>query len=117
MRIRRDTTEDLTIKRSTIAKVKKKHEGERQPSARPFKGFGKIRSRGSDGVWVPVEFMIYHDDQGKIRSFGYVRRKDGSDIPDGEYEMVDELGERRRRWKKRNGKWQVKWRRRWSTQA
>jgi len=31
--------------------------------------------------------------------------------------VVDELGEHRRRWKKQDGKWQVKWRHRWSKQS
>lgn len=68
----------------------------------------------SEADWFPVEFLVYYDDHDKLRAIAYVRKEDGSDVPDGEYYKVDELGEHRRRWKKWNGKWQVKWRHRWS---
>ena len=72
-----------------------------------------MRERGSDGDWFSVEFLTYYDGS-QIRAFVYVRRKDGREIPDGEYDVLVGLDERRRRWKKWNGKWQVKWRHRWS---
>jgi hypothetical protein len=88
------------------------------PPLRPFQGCGQMRQRGSEAPWFHVDFLIYYDDHNKIRSFAYVRKtEDGSDLPDGEYEVVDELGERRRVWKKWDGKWQVKWRHRWSRRS
>jgi len=39
------------------------------------------------------EFLIYYDKHDKIRTFAYVRKEDGGDIADGDYEVVDELGE------------------------
>jgi hypothetical protein len=77
---------------------------------RPFKGSGRLRERGSYANWFSVEFLIYHDDRGKLRSFAYVRREDGGDIPDGHYVFLDELGERSFRWRKLKGKWQFGWR-------
>ena len=79
-----------------------------------------MRERGSDAEWFSVEFLVYYD-RSQLRAFAYVRRKDGTDIPDGEYDVREEEG-RRRKWKKWNGKWQkkwngkwqVKWRHRWS---
>ena len=65
-----------------------------------------MRERGSDAEWFQVEFLVHHD-QGKLREFTYVRRKDHVDIPDGDYEVREGLDERRRKWKKWNGKWQV----------
>jgi len=74
-----------------------------------------MRERASSETdWFPVEFLVYYDDHDKPRAIAYVRKEDGSDLPDGEYYVVNELGEYRRRWKKWNGKWQVKWRHRWS---
>jgi hypothetical protein len=46
-----------------------------------------MRERGSDGDWFSVEFLIYYD-QSQIRTFAYVRREDGSEIPDGEYDVL-----------------------------
>ncbi len=63
-----------------------------EPLLRSFKGFGTLRERGSDANWFPVEFLTYHDDRNKLRSFAYVRREDGVDIPDGHYVFQDELG-------------------------
>jgi hypothetical protein len=76
-----------------------------------------MRKHGSDADWFPVEFLIFYDGHNKIRSFAYVRREDGREISDGEYDVLDELGERRRRWRKWDGKWQVKWRHRWCKQS
>ncbi len=81
-----------------------------EPLLRPFKGFGKLRERGSDANWFPVEFLTYHDERNKLRSFAYVRRGDGLEIPDGHYVFQDELGERSFRWRKWKGKWQFGWR-------
>jgi hypothetical protein len=81
-----------------------------EPLLRPFKGFGTLRERGSDANWFPVEFLTYHDDRNKLRSFAYVRREDGVEIPDGHYFFQDELGERLFRWRKWKGKWQFGWR-------
>ena len=83
------------------------------PPLRPYNGYALMRKRGSDTEWFPVESLIYYD-RSQIRTFAYVRRKDGLDIPDGEYDVREREDERRRRWKKWNGKWQVKWRHRWS---
>jgi hypothetical protein len=67
-----------------------------------------MRERASpEGDWFSVEFLVYYDDHDKLRAFAYVRKQDGSDVPDGEYHVVDELGEHRRMWKKWNGEWQV----------
>jgi hypothetical protein len=72
-----------------------------------------MREHGSDGDWFSVEYLICSD-QSQIRTFAYVRREDGSEIPDGEHEVLEGLDPRRRRWKKWNGKCQVEWRHRWS---
>jgi hypothetical protein len=80
-----------------------------EPLLRPFKGSGRIRERGSD-AWFPVEFLTYHDDRNRLRSFAYVRREDGGEILDGHYLFLDELGERSFRWRKSKGKWQFGWR-------
>jgi hypothetical protein len=84
-----------------------------KPALRPVEDYALMRGRGSDADWFPVEFLVYYDGS-QIRNFAYVRRKDGVDIPDGEYDVREGLDERRRRWKKWNGNWQVKWRHRWS---
>jgi len=68
---------------------------------------------GSDADWFWVEFLVYYD-QSLIREFGYVRREDAKDIADGVYQVLDDLGERGWTWTKRDGEWQVKWRKRWS---
>jgi hypothetical protein len=81
-----------------------------EPLLRPFKGSGRLRARDSDDNWFPVEFLTYHDEQGKLRSFAYVRKEDDGDIPDGHYYFMDELGERTFRWRKWKGKWQFGWR-------
>ena len=81
-----------------------------QPLLRPFKGFGTLRERDSDTNWFPVEFLTYHDDRNRLRSFAYVRREDGVEIPDGHYVFRDELGERSFRWRKWKGKRQIGWR-------
>lgn len=88
-----------------------------KPALRPFKGVGQMRERGLDSEWFPVEFLIYYDDHNKIRTFAYVRKEDGSEMPDGEYDVVDDLGEHFRRWKKREGMWKVQWRHRWSNKS
>ena len=72
-----------------------------------------MRERGSHADWFPVEFLVHYD-LSQVRDFAFVRRRDGNDIPDGEYEVLEGEDERRRRWKKWNGKWQVKWRHRWN---
>ena len=90
-----------------------KSKAQSTPPLRPYKDHAQMRERGSDGDWFSVEFLIYCD-QTQIRTFAYVRREDGSEIPDGEYDVLEGLDARRRRWKKWNGKWQVKWRHRWS---
>lgn len=69
---------------------------------------GRMRERGSDDNWFPVEYLAYLDYNGKRRSFT-VTRKDGNDIPDGHYVFQDELGERSFRWRKWKGKWQFGW--------
>ncbi len=81
---------------------------------RAFQGVGSLRGYGSEGDWIPIEFLIYFDSQNKIRNVAYIRRPDGAEIPDGQYEIVDELGEHYRRWTKWKGNWKVKWRHRWS---
>jgi hypothetical protein len=68
-----------------------------------------MRERDSDADWFPVEVLIYHDDQNKFRTFAYVRKGDGAEIPDGHYVFEDELGESRRRWRKLKSKWQFGW--------
>ena len=55
-----------------------------EPLLRPFRGSGTLRER-SDTNWFPVEFLIYHDERNRLRSFAYVRREDGAEIPDGHY--------------------------------
>ena len=80
---------------------------------RAVQGNAQMRERGSNADWFWVEFLVYYD-QSQIRGFAYVRRKDGAEIPDGEYDVLDDLGEHGRRWKKRDGKWRVRWRHRWS---
>lgn len=84
-----------------------------KPSLTPVQGYGQMRERGSGAEWFSVDFMVYYDGS-QLRAFAYVRRKDGIDIPDGDYEVREGEDGRRRRWKKWNGKWQVKWRHRWS---
>lgn len=84
-----------------------------KPALRPVHDYALMRERSSDTDWFQVEFLVYNE-RSQIRSFAYVRRKDGADIPDGEYDVREGEDERRRRWKKWNGKWQVKWRHRWS---
>lgn len=84
-----------------------------KPGLRPVQGFAEMRERGSEAEWFPVDFLVYYDGS-QLRAFAYVHRKDGSDIPDGEYDVREGEDARRRRWKKSNGKWQVKWRHRWS---
>lgn len=79
-----------------------------KPAWRPFKGIGRMRERASDSEWFLVEFLIYYDDHDKLRAFAYVCKEDGSEILDGDYDVVDEHGERPRRWKKRQGKWLVR---------
>ena len=92
--------------------------GKTRPVLRPLKGIGHMRECGSpESGWFAVEFLVYYDDNDKLRAIAYVRKEDGSEVPDGEYEKVDELGERRRKWKKWNGKWQVKWRHLWSERS
>jgi len=61
------------------------------------------------------EFLLYYD-QNQIKAFAYVRRDDGGDIPDGEYDVREGEDERRRWRKKWDGKWQIKWLHRWSKQ-
>jgi hypothetical protein len=55
-----------------------------EPPLRPFKGSGRIHERGSD-AWIPVQFLTYHDDYDRLRSFAYVRSEDGGEILDGHY--------------------------------
>ena len=62
-----------------------------KPALRPFKGVGQMREHGLDSDWFPVEFLIYYDDHDKLRTFAYVRKEDGSEVPDGEYDVVDDL--------------------------
>ena len=78
-----------------------------------MKDYAKMRERGSGGDWFAVEFLANYD-QNQLRAFGYIRRQDGGEIHDGDYEVLEGLDERRSRWKKSGGKWQVKWRHRWS---
>jgi hypothetical protein len=55
-----------------------------EPDLRPFKGVGRMRERASsDADWFSVEFLVYYDVNDKLRAFGYVRKEDGSDVPDG----------------------------------
>jgi hypothetical protein len=75
----------------------------------PYQDTGRMRLRGSHDEWFAVEFLIHYD-KNQIRSFEYVRREDGGDIPDGDYEVLEGLDERRRRWKKYDGMWQIKFR-------
>jgi hypothetical protein len=55
-----------------------------------------LERASSEADWFPVEFLIYYDDHDKLTMFAYIRKEHGSDVPDGEYYVVDELGERRR---------------------
>jgi hypothetical protein len=55
---------------------------------------------------LPVEFLVYYD-RSQLRAFAYVRRKDGLDLPDGEYDVNEGEDAGRRSGKKWNGKWQV----------
>jgi len=80
-----------------------------EPPLRPFKDSGTLRERG-DTNWFPVEFLTYHDERNKFRSFAYVNRKDGVEIPDGHYIFLDDIGERSFKWRKWKGKWQWGWR-------
>lgn len=80
---------------------------------RPVTGRAQMRERGSDADWFWAEFLVYYD-QNLIREFGYVRREDGREIADGVYQAFDDLGERGWVWIKRDGKWQVNFRKRWS---
>ena len=73
-----------------------------KPPLRPVQDYALMRERSSDADWFQVEFLVYYD-RSQIRSFAYVRRKDGADIPDGEYDVREGEDERRRRWKKWNG--------------
>jgi hypothetical protein len=90
-----------------------KRANDKRSALRPVSGYAQMRELGSNSEWFGVEFLVYYD-YSQIRVFAYVRRKDGAEIPDGEYEVREGKDERRRRWKKWNGKWQVKWRHRWS---
>ena len=80
-----------------------------EPLLRPFKGSGTLRER-ADTNWFPVEFLMYHDERNKLRSFAYVRREDGAEIADGHYVFLDDLSERSFRWRKWKGMWQLGWR-------
>ena len=85
-----------------------------KPSLRPLKGKAQLRELGSNSDFFWVEFLIFCD-QGKIREFGYVRREDGKGVRDGLYQTLDDLGERGWGvWTKRDGRWQVRFRKRWS---
>ena len=84
-----------------------------KPGLRSVQGYGEMRERGSGAEWFSVDFMVYYDGS-QLRAFAYVRRKDGIDIPDGDYDVREGEDGRRRRWKKWNDKWQVKWRHKWS---
>ncbi len=81
-----------------------------KPPLRPFKGNGRKRERDSETDWFPVEFLIYYGDHNKFRTFAYVRKENGAEIPAGHYVFEDDLGEYRRRWRKWKGKWQIGWR-------
>jgi hypothetical protein len=72
-----------------------------------------MRERGSNSDWFWVDYLVYYD-RSHIRAFGYIRRDDAKDIEDGVYQVLDDLGERRWGWTKREGEWQVRWRKRWS---
>jgi len=74
-----------------------------------------MRVRGSDGEWFWVEFLLYREPR-KIKVVAYVRRKDGLEMLDGEYDVRDEIGERRWTWKRRKGEWEPKWRHKWQNQ-
>jgi len=80
---------------------------------KPVQGDALLRERESHADWFAVEFLVYYE-RSQIRTFAYVRRKDGGHIPDGEYDVREGEDERRRKWKKWRGEWQVKWRHRWS---
>jgi hypothetical protein len=85
-----------------------------KPTLRPIKGQAQLREWGSNSDFFWVEFLVFFD-QSKIREFGYVRREDGKDIPDGVYQTLDDLGERGWGvWTKCDGKWQVRFRKKWS---
>ena len=64
-----------------------------KPTLRPVRGQAQMRELGSNSEFFLVEFLVLYD-QSKIREFGYVRREDGNDIPDGVYQTLDDLGER-----------------------
>ena len=57
-----------------------------KPGLRAVQGYGEMRERGSEAEWFTVEFLVYYDGS-QLRAFAYVRRKDGIDIPDGEYDV------------------------------
>ena len=64
-----------------------------KPTLRPVKGQAQLREWGSNSDFFWVQFLVFYD-QSKIREFGYVRREDGKEIPDGVYQTLDDLGER-----------------------
>ena len=53
-----------------------------------------MRERGSDANWFSVEFLIYYD-RNQISAFAYVRRRDGGDKPEDEYDVRDGESESR----------------------
>jgi len=99
-----ENTPELAHYNPVMAKVPKK-----ELPLQTFKWPGRLRERGSDTNWFPVEYLAYLDHNGKRRSFT-VLREDGGDIPDGHYIFQDELGERSFRWRKWKGNWQFGWR-------
>ena len=75
-----------------------------------LKGIGRLRERDGDAKWFPIEFLSHYDEYSKVRKFAYVRREDSREIADGHYFFLYDLGERKQRWRKWKGHWQVGWR-------
>lgn len=57
---------------------------------RAVQGEAQLHERGSNADWFWVDYLIYYEHR-RIRAFVYVRRKDGTEIPDDDYDVVDEL--------------------------
>ncbi len=87
----------------------------KSPILRDYEGSGEMCTHGARSGRFDVEFAMQFDGHNKIRTLS-IKRTDGADIPDGDYDLYYELGERRRRLKKWNGNWQMKWRHRWEGQ-
>jgi len=61
------------------------------------------RERGFTADWFAANSGLLRTEPDQ--DFAHVRREDGGDIPDGEYDVAGRRNERRRRWKKWRGEW------------